>query len=221
MRIVADIHERSSGVPGELRRLELLVDEGHLAAGDYTVKGYAVIERKTTRGLHLSVQDGRFWGQMGKVRRADGRPYLLVEGRSVYDGPLADEAIRGLVLAVSDLGITVVRTLDPGDSARWIRRIVIRQGSRRSVNRPPYAQRVKRSDHESPAERALAAAPGISTVTARNLLERFGCLMHVLQASPGELMTVAGVGSSKAQAIRALGEGLAIPAQAGIAKPRA
>ena len=168
------------------------------------------------------MQAGRFWAQMGKLRRGDGRPYLLIEGRSLYDGPLSDEAIRGVLLTVSDLGITVIRTIDPSDSARWMRRIMLRRASQRSVDRPTYAQRTKRSAHDSPAERALAAAPGISTVTARNLLERFGCLSHVLQASPAELTTVPGVGPSKARSIRAMSvEGLAIPAQAGIAKQRA
>jgi ERCC4-type nuclease len=194
MRIVADIHERSGGVPRELRRLALEVREEHLPAGDYVVGENALIERKTTRGLHYSVRDGRFWAQMGKIRRGHGQPYLL---------------------------ITVIRTIDPTDSARWIRRIMLRRASQRSVDRPPYAQRTKRAAHNSPAERALSAAPGIATVTARNLLERFGCLRNVLQASPAELTTVPGVGRSKAGAIHAMGvEGLAIPAQAGIAKRR-
>jgi ERCC4-type nuclease len=42
MRIVADIHERAGGVPGELRRLALEVQEAHLPAGDYAV-GEALI----------------------------------------------------------------------------------------------------------------------------------------------------------------------------------
>ena len=102
IRIVADIHERVSGVPHQLRRLGVVLHEAHLPAGDYAVDETVLIERKTTHGLHLSVQDGRFWYQMGKLRRARGWPYLLIEGRSLYDGSIANEAIRGLVLAVSD-----------------------------------------------------------------------------------------------------------------------
>jgi ERCC4-type nuclease len=52
-----------------------------------------------------------------------------------------------------------------------------------------------------PAEQALAAAPGISTVTARAALDRFGWLRDVLTADLEALAQVPGVGHRRAQAI--------------------
>jgi ERCC4-type nuclease len=218
MHVVVDRHERASGVPRELARLGVEIREAHLAAGDYAIGEFALVERKTTRGLHLSIHDGRFWAQVGRLRRGTQSAYLIVEGRSLYDGPLSEEAIRGLVLAINDLGVAVIRTSNAADSARWIRRILLRRIAPRLVNRPPYAQRPQAEAHVAPPERALAAAPGVSTKTARALLRRFGCLRDVLLAEPEELMTVTGVGRTRALSIHALAtEQLAIPASAGIA----
>jgi DNA excision repair protein ERCC-4 len=218
VEILADRYERESGVPKELVRLGVEVHEVHLRAGDYAIGDFALVERKTTRGLHLSIFDGRFWPQLGKMRGETERAYLLVEGGSPYDGPLSEEAIRGLILAVIDLGIAVIRSANAEDSARWIRRIMLRRATPRLVDRPPYAQRPKREPHVAPPERALAAAAGVSTTTARALLTRFGCLTDVLLATPEELMTVSGVGRKRAQSIHELAtERLAIPASAGIA----
>src|SRR5438046_3207791 len=102
MRIVADVHERRSGVPDALRHMGMVIDEDALPVGDYVV-GDVMIERKTVHDLHRSVLKGRFWSQIGRLRRAAKWRYLLMEGQSPYEGPLRLQAVRGLVLAVDDL----------------------------------------------------------------------------------------------------------------------
>jgi DNA excision repair protein ERCC-4 len=218
MKLRVDVHERASGVPRALREIGVEFVEAHLVVGDYLIGEVAAIERKTTRGLHFSIRDGRFWRQLGGLRRATLWPYLLVEGNSIYDGPLGDEAVRGILLAVADLGVTVVRSRNPAESALWIHRIQQRRTSQRDVNRPAYAQRPQREPNVSPSERALAAASGVSTTTARALLIEFGCLRDVLLASAADLRRVPGVGTKRAQSIEAMAtEQLAIPASAEIA----
>jgi ERCC4-type nuclease len=106
---------------------------------------------------------------MGKIRAAGRWPYLLLEGRSIYAGPIAGESLRGLCLAVSDLGITIIRTEDEQDTARWLFRLAIRRRSGAVRARPVYAQR-PRSTSVAPSEAALAAAPGVSVETARLVL---------------------------------------------------
>jgi DNA repair protein RadC len=51
----------------------------------------------------------------------------------------------------------------------------------------------------------VTAAHGISTVTARALLVRFGSLTNVLLASHSALRSVPGIGEQRALAIEALG----------------
>lgn len=204
MQLVADVFERRSGVPRVLRELGVEVVERPLAAGDYAISARSLVERKSIGDLHASVYNGRFWRQLGALRQACDWPYLLVEGPSLYEGPLGGEGVRGLLLAVSDLGVSVIRSQDAADSAHWIRRILIRRTRPVQRNRPPYAQRPQRRAPIAPAEEALAAAPGVSTETAQRLLERFGSLVDVLVASHDELRSVHGIGERRAQAIQSL-----------------
>jgi ERCC4-type nuclease len=68
-----------------------------------------------------------------------------------------------------------------------------------SRDRPVYAQRPK----PSTAEGVLAAVPGISTMSARALLGRFGSLQAIVNASDADLMEVQGIGPLRARNLRA------------------
>lgn len=207
MRLIADVHERESGIATELRRLGVDVEERLLHAGDYRLDSLTLIERKTVADLHQAVYRGRFWAQIGKLRRATSWPYLLIEGPSLYRGCLSPNAVRGLVIAVSDLGVTICRSDDVRDSAHWIHRIAVRRDTAPVRDRPVHAQRPKRNAQVLPAEQALAAAAGVSTVTARTLLLSFGTLLGVLSASRADLEAVPGVGPRRAAKIAELATG--------------
>jgi DNA excision repair protein ERCC-4 len=204
VHVTVDIHERRSGIALELIRFGTDVDERQLAAGDYRLGDIALIERKSVPDLHQSVVEGRFWAQIRKLRHATRWPYLLIEGVSLYDGCRSPESVQGLVLAVSDLEVTVCRSENTNDSARWILRILSRRETAPTRDRPAYAQRPSRREWFSPAEQALGAAPGVSTVTARALLARFGTLLNVLSAEQSELLKIPGIGPRKAAEIAKL-----------------
>jgi ERCC4-type nuclease len=199
-RIVCDAHEVRSGVPAQLAELGADVEIRSLLRGDYLVAVNAIVERKTIADLHFSIVRGRFWAQMRKIRVAR-RPYLLLEGTSIFDGPIADDAIRGLCLAVGDLGVTIIRSENTTDTAAWL--IEVTAGGAPVLDRPVFAQR-PRSTENPPAVAALAAATGVSVETARSVLERYGTLGAVSQATQDDLRRIPRVGAKKAEAIVAL-----------------
>jgi ERCC4-type nuclease len=199
-RIVCDVHEVRSGVPAQLAELGADVEIRSLLRGDYLVAVDAIVERKTIADLHFSIVKGRFWAQMRKIRVAR-RPYLLLEGTSIFDGPIADDAIRGLCLAVGDLGVTIIRSENTTDTAAWL--IEVTAGGAPVRDRPVFAQR-PRSTENPPAVAALAAATGVSVETARSVLERYGTLGAVSQATQDDLRRIPRVGAKKAEAIVAL-----------------
>ena len=196
-RIVCDVHEIRSGVPAHLAGLGAEVEIRGLERGDYLVAVNALVERKTIPDLHSSIVKGRFWAQIAKIRLAR-RPYLLLEGRSLYSGSIAEEAVRGLCVAVADLGVTIVRTENARDTAAWL--IEIAAGGAPIRDRPVFAQRPQ-STENAPAVTALAAAAGVSVETARAVLERFQTLLAVGQATIDDLRAVPGVGAKRAEAI--------------------
>ena len=201
--ITADVHERASGVPLLLETLGAEVEIRALTRGDYVVGPGTVVERKTVGDLHLSIMSGRLWQQMRKIRAAGNSPFLLIEGVSVFAGPVRNSGIRGVCLAVSDLGIAIIRTQDATDTAEWLYRLAVRRREG-----PPPARLVNlhrsRSPRISPGEAALTAAPDVSVITARRILAEFGSLRDVCEASVDELQAVPGVGIKRATSIAAL-----------------
>ena len=198
VRVEVDVHEPAA-IVGELRRLGTEVRVAQLPVADYR-SGFALVERKTVRELHLTLAAGRLWGQLGRLRAAGSRPFLLVEGASLDAGPISATGIRGALLAAAENGVPIVRSESRADSALWIHRIAWRAARRSSSrDRPVYAQRPK----PSTAEGVLAAVPGISTMSARALLGRFGSLQAIVNATDADLRDVQGIGPVRARNLRA------------------
>lgn len=197
--IAADVHE-GQVVVRELVELGACVFIRALAAGDYDLGNGVLVERKAVRDLHLSIVEGRFWSQLGRLRSHSRRPYLLVEGHDLDAGPLSPAAVRGVILAAAEQGVLTLRSKDPRDSASWLIRAALR-GIRtfRAPDRPLYAQRPKARSAQTAAEAMLAAIPGISSITARSLLAHFGTAEAVFRAAPQELLAVPGLGPVRAE----------------------
>ena len=173
-----------------------------LPVGDYLLGRRVIVERKTVPDLHLSLQRGRFWRQIGELREAARLPYLLVEGRHLDGGAIPPHALRGACLAVIGQGVPILFTRDANDSALWLRLLAQRAaGVRPSRDRPTYAQLLKPPWDQVP-EAMLAAVPGISVVRARALLECFGSVAGVILAGPDEWRDVRGIGPALAGALQ-------------------
>jgi ERCC4-type nuclease len=192
--LIVDSREREGRLLIALRRLGVPTEVRELAVGDY-IAGAAIVERKSVRDLHLSIMQKRFWPQIGRLSRAARHPYLLVEGLDVDAGPLRPESVRGAILAVSELGIDIIRSNSPADSALWLKLLAARDRRKR-----PSA-RVFVLKSSSAPEAMLAAVPGISAVTAQALLDRFGSVEGVIDAGPERWLSIRGVGVKRAQAL--------------------
>lgn len=202
VRIVVDVHERQSRIAETLAELGAEIEIASLPAGDYAVGADTLVERKRVLDLHGAVLKGRFWPQIAKLRAACAFPYLLVEGTDIDRGPLHHNAVRGACLAVIDQGIALLRSGYQRDSALWIYRLAVRcQQVEPAADRPAYAQRPRARPGDETAEALLAAVPGISTTSARALLERFGSVAAVVAADPAEWLTVPGIGPERARAM--------------------
>lgn len=203
VRILVDVHERQSHIGDVLvEELGAEVELVSLPAGDYFVGADTLVERKRVLDLHGAVIKGRLWPQLAKLRAAAAFPYLLVEGTDLDRGPLGGAAIRGVCLAAIDQGIALLRSGQPRDSALWIHRLAVRcQRVEAPAERPLYAQRPKPRGTAEAAEAVLASIPGISSSSARALLNRFGSVAAVVAAGPEQWREVPGIGPDRARAL--------------------
>lgn len=200
--VVADVREQASGVPQRLEALGAQVELRRLTTGDYVIGPEALVERKAAKDLHASIVDGRLWNQMGRLCRQARHAYLLVEGRSLYRGPVHPRAVRRLLLGVGTMGVSIIRSEDAADSAAWLCELAERQ--RRDPRRGSAYPRPWHSPTLSPQEVALTAAPGIGAGAARELLERYGTLQNIAATPCEELTKIRGVSKQRAEAILAL-----------------
>jgi DNA excision repair protein ERCC-4 len=198
--VTADVYERGSGIPRALAQLGCAVRIEPLPAGDYSIGADVLVERKSTLDLHAAIMQGRFWTQIGKLRRASRFPFLLVEGADIDCGPLSQRAVRGACIAVIHQGIRLLRTTSRDDSAQWLERLAVRSAKYAPVDRPRYAQQ-PRLGTALAAEAMLAAVPGISTTGARSLLRQFGSVANVLAAGEEAWREVPGIGLIRAKAL--------------------
>lgn len=188
--ILYDHREIRSGIPGELEARGLALRAENLPAGDYVLSDRLIVERKTGSDLAASIKDRRVFEQAERLRAAYPAVVLLVEGEPVH---ISQASWKGALGRVLTLGVSVLQTSDPLDSADWIARLA------RQEEAPPSGARGSGRVRRDPeAQDILGCLPGISTVNARRLLDHFGSLRAVTAASEAELRAVRGIGPVKA-----------------------
>jgi ERCC4-type nuclease len=197
LTILVDHRESRSPVPVELARLGLSLEFLELKVGDYVVGGRYGAERKTVRDLHRSIANRRLWRQLASLRVDFVRAYLVVEGNDLDRGSISRAGVRGALLTVMDLGVAVVRTRDAADSALWLARIA----ARRACRTPRVPARSLPHGRAATSENILAAMPGMSLITARELLKRFDSIAGIASASAADLKSVRGVGVRRAETL--------------------
>ena len=148
--------------------------------------------------IEAACDTARAWDSVVVAPLRSIRRTLKAPVPDIDDGPRHPNAIRGCLLAVTDLGVAVVRTRDPDDTSLWLHRLAIRQERRRSSSR-----REHRRLRPPPGVTALAGIPGISDTTARALLDRFGTVERLLAAGPERWAEVDGIGRVRAHALAA------------------
>ncbi len=188
--ILYDHRERRSGIPEELAARGIDVRPQNLPAGDYVLSDRLIVERKTGSDLAASVKDRRVFEQAERLRAAYPAVVLLVEGEPIH---ISEASWKGALGRVLTMGVAVLQTADPLDSAEWIARL-----ARQEEAPPSQARGAGRVRREPQAEDILGCLPGISTVNARRLLDHFGSLQAVTAATEAELRAVRGIGPVKA-----------------------
>jgi DNA excision repair protein ERCC-4 len=193
--VLFDHREMASGVPDALVSRGVPVAAQRLGAGDYVLSDRLVVERKTGADLAASIKDRRLFEQIERLREAYAAVVLLVEGDPVH---IAERSWQGALGRALVTGVAVLRTADPDDSATWLARLHHLEGKGPSEARGRPRTRRPTGDVRRVAEDVLGCLPGISTVGARRLLDRFGSLAAVFAADEEQLRTVAGIGPVRA-----------------------
>ena len=199
VRVYVDERERGSGVPEVLQELGVAVVFQQLGVGDYIVSDRAAVERKTVEDLAKSVFDGRLFDQARRLSEYYEMPIVLVEGDLSELERVTSKSfqVRMALLAISiDYGVRVAYSLSPSETARILAGLARREQceSKRAVvvHRKPRLEKLWMQQLY-----VVQSFPGIGPRLAEKLLEKFGSIKTICNASIVELERVVGYERAK------------------------
>jgi len=200
VEVIVDHREFGSGVTHELYRSGVKIITASLDAGDYIVSDRVAIERKSTDDFQNSVMDGRIFMQAKALCNLYPVPIMIVEGEIFETGRVHDSAIAGAIVSLlADFRIPVIFSTSPKETARLIRAIA---HAEQTPGRKPVLRYGKGKFTTSEWQRfVVEGLPLISAVIAERLLDRFGSVRAIANASKEELMQVEGIGEKRAEEI--------------------
>ncbi|WP_305556594.1 DEAD/DEAH box helicase [Methanobrevibacter sp. V74] len=200
--VFADSREGNSKVIRHLSEMEIDVKIQSMAVADYQVSDEVAIERKTAKDFVDSIVDKRLFKQARELSEEFKRPLMILEGDDLYSGMINPNAIRGSIASIAlDFGISIIPTRNAQDTAAMIKRIAIREQSGEKV---PIQIRTDKKPLSLFEQQLfiIESLPNIGPVNAKNLLEHFGSVSNVINASESELQEVEGIGLKTAKSIR-------------------
>ena len=200
--VYADSREGNSKVIRHLTEMEMDVKIQSMAVADYQVSDEVAIERKTAKDFVDSIIDKRLFKQARELSEEFKKPILILEGDDLYAGMVNANAIRGSIASIAlDFGISIIPTRNAQDTAAMIKRIAIRE---QNGERTPVQVRTDKKPLSLLEQQLfiVESLPSIGPVNAKNLLEHFGSVSNVINASEKELQEVEGIGKKTAESIK-------------------
>lgn len=203
MKVIVDDREHDHVLTYLKNYSKLEISINRLVIGDYQFEDKMIFERKTFVDFAKSIIDGRLFDQMCRMIRSPIRGVLILEGtqKDLVNVGVSREAMQGaLVMITVVLGIPILRSMNPEESAKLM--IYAANQISSITNLTPY-RHVRRPKGKLKAQlQILQGLPGVGPLRAKLLLEKFGNIEEVINASSSELQLVTGIGKKTANQIK-------------------
>lgn len=181
--IIIDKRESQSLVPANLTQLRANIKHELLQIGDYLING-TIIERKTYQDFLASITDKRLFVQIKEMKKYK-ESYLILEGFDFsYKSRLHQNAIRGAILSIAK-HIPIIYTENEEDTAKFLIQIAKRQD--KLPQEFSIRQTKTLSSLEQQKQFILEGFPGVGPIAAKNLLQEFGSLKNIFNATQKQL----------------------------------
>ena len=200
--LIVDANEPED-IPDRLQELGVAIQVQKIAPGDY-VLGPVGIERKTLTDFFNSLVRKRLFEQVQRLRDAYPQPLLILEGDltelSTFKHP---QSFLGALLALElKERVPVLTTADKEQTALVL--TVLWKGQDKGAHEYGLRHKPKALSLGQRQRFLVEGLPSVGETLARNLLERFGTVRAVFNASPAELEHVPKIGAKKAAEIARL-----------------
>lgn len=203
IRVVVDSRETNSDVVRKLIDLGVELKIETLKTGDYVLSDRCIAERKTASDFCASIIDGRLFTQITSLRDSYEKPFVLVEGETLYGlrNVLPQAIVGALATILVDHGVPVVRT-ESGEETALLLASIARREQLENKREPRVRVKHRPATVKEAQEFVVAGLPNVDAVRARRLLEEFETVEQVFTKSEEELTQVHGIGKKTARRIR-------------------
>ena len=202
IKIIVDHREYRSPVARNLTIKDAFVESQQLNTGDYVLSTRIGVERKTVDDFLQSLIDGKLFEQISRLRDAYPRPILIIEGEGLLTKRnISHNAIFGSIVSITvDFGVPIITTKNPMETADLL--YIMAKREQREEKRPIAVRGEKTPMSLREKQQFIVEGlPNVSAVLAKRLLERFGSIKDIVNASEEELREVAGIGKGIASEI--------------------
>jgi ERCC4-type nuclease len=184
-----------------LKEMGVQVIRKRLEVADYLIVHHgfmAAVERKSASDYISSIVDGRFFDQLHNLSRSYELSLFCIIGKPEFSRIRRDAFIGSLISIALKSGRKIVPIqLESERDFCLMLKSLDRQIQRGDLKTLPRLRKVDADDSVA----MLTAIPGVGVEKAKRLLERFGSIERVVNASIPELMRVEGIGQKQARRI--------------------
>jgi ERCC4-type nuclease len=186
--------------------LDRALDEAGVAASsddlecaDVVISGRVAVTIRTVQEFIADMADGSLFSHLGKMKHQYLHPILIVQGPPEGAGVQAGNAAiyDALGSLLSEFRMPILSTTTTDETVKALLAILRQEEAR---GRPGHTVQTTLD----PASRQLflvQGLPNVSATLAQRLLERFGSVKGIAEATPQQLMEVDGVGRVIAEGI--------------------
>jgi len=202
IKIIVDHREYRSNVVKNLAIKGILLEPQQLDTGDYVLSSRIGVERKNVDDFLESLINGKLFKQISQLRDAYSRPVLILEGENLLTKRnINHNAIFGSLASISvDFGIPVLMTKDEMETADLLNVIAKREQKQDKKYVAVRGNKTQMSIKER-QQFLVEGLPNVSAVIARRLLNHFGSIKDIANATEEELIQVPGIGKGIASEI--------------------
>jgi len=174
-------------------------DEGNVDR--YILSKRLAVERRTGGGFLKGIMEKTLFTSAIYLREHFRIPVLIVEGRVNYGYTgFNPEAVRGALSSMMlEYGLNVLSTADVDETAALIAMMARQeQLGIPEISLIPKRKAVELADRQ---RRVVEMLPGCGMVMARDLLQHFGTVKRIVNATEDDFRSMRGIGAKKARDI--------------------
>ena len=185
-----------------VRIAPIVEDEGNVDR--YVLSKRLVVERRTGGGFLKGIMDKTLFTSAIYMREHYAIPILIVEGRVNYSYSMMDpQAVRGALSSMLiQYGLNVLSTADADETVQLI--LMLTRQEQVGIPEISLIPKRRATSLDDLQRRVIEMLPGCGRVMARDLLQRFGSVRRIADATAAELESMRGIGARKAAQMHAV-----------------